>query len=117
MGGFAVTDIRASNDFNMTPHEMLKQPSAHEDPPIALDQTPSLAPYNKKTQVQADKKQCVESVNELVKKVQGTEEARLKALEIENAKIDAVHDYGVPESQLDCDDDEDESDINDVQFP
>ena len=95
---------------------MLKQPSAHEDPPIALDQTPSVAPCNKKAQVQADNKQCAEYVNnELVKKVQGSsEEARLKALEIENAKIDAVHDYGVPESQLDCDDFEDESDINDV---
>ena len=30
-------DLLASNDFNMTPHEMLKQPSAHDNPTIGID--------------------------------------------------------------------------------
>ena len=50
-------DVRASNEFNMTPHDMmnLKQPSAHDDPPIGLmDQSPmSLVPSLKTSNIQS----------------------------------------------------------------
>ena len=50
-------DVRASNEFNMTPHDMmnLKQPSAHDDPPIGMmDQSPmSLVPSLKTSNIQS----------------------------------------------------------------